>query len=71
MISKIYQELHNLLKEIYVDIVQASLDTRACYGVSKCANIVFERTKMMKGEELQVLHEIKDDDFRPGSGRNV
>eukprot|EP00112_Aurelia_sp_Birch-Aquarium-sp1_P016078 Seg361.8 transcript_id=Seg361.8/GoldUCD/mRNA.D3Y31 product="hypothetical protein" protein_id=Seg361.8/GoldUCD/D3Y31 len=54
---KVYQESHNLLKEINEVIVQASLDTGACYGVSKCAEIVFERGKMVKGEGLQVLQE--------------
>ena len=36
-------------------IVQASHDTGECYGVSKRAEIVFERGKMIKGEGLQVL----------------
>ena len=54
---KVYQESHSLLKEINEVIVQASLDTGACYGVSKCAEIVFERGKMVKGEGLQVLQE--------------
>ena len=52
---KAYQKSHNLLKEINEVIVQASLDTGACYGVSKCAEIVFEHGKMVKGEGLQVL----------------
>ena len=38
-------------------IVQASNDTGACYGVAKCAEVVFERGKMVKGEGLQVLNE--------------
>ena len=54
---KVYQESHNLLKEIDKVIVQASLDTGACYGVSKCAEIVFEHGKMVKGEGLQILQE--------------
>ena len=54
---KVYQESHDLLKEINEIIVQASFDTGACYGVSKCAEIVFERGKMIKGEGLQVLQE--------------
>ena len=54
---KVYQESHNLLKEINDVIVQASLDTDACYGVSKCAEIVFEHGKIVKGEGLQVLQE--------------
>ena len=47
----VYQESHNLLKEINEVIVQASLDTDACYGVSKCAEIVFERGKMVKNSK--------------------
>ena len=39
-------------------IVQASNDTGACYGVAKCAKIVFEKWKMVKGEGLQVLNKI-------------
>ena len=37
--------------------VQASHDTGACYGVSKCAEIVFEHGKMVRGEGLTVLDE--------------
>ena len=33
-------------------IVKASMDTGACYGVKKCAEIVFRKGKMIKGEEL-------------------
>ena len=54
---KVYQESHNLLKEINEVIVQASLDTGACYGVSKRAEIVLEHGKTVKGEGLQVLQE--------------
>ena len=54
---KVYQESHNLLKEINEVIVQASLDTGACYGVSKCAETVFEHGKIVKSEGLQVLQE--------------
>ena len=38
-------------------IVQASNDTGACYGVAKCAKVVFERGKMVKGEGLPGLNE--------------
>ena len=38
-------------------IVQASHDTGACYGVSKCAEIIFEHGKVVRGEGLQVLEE--------------
>ena len=42
---------------IHEVIVPAGLDTSACYGVSKCAEIAFEHGKMVKGEGLQVLQE--------------
>ena len=54
---KVYQESHNVLKNVNEIIVQASHDTRACYGVSKCAEIIFEHGKMVRGENLQVLEE--------------
>ena len=40
--------------------MQTSHDTGACYGVIKCAEIVFERGKMVRGEGLQVLEEHMD-----------
>ena len=49
---KQYQESHEIIKEVNEIIVQASLDTGACYGVAKCAEIVFERGKMVRGEGL-------------------
>lgn len=54
---KIYQESHNALKIVNEVIVQASHDTGACYGVSKCAEIIFKNGKMVRGEGLQVLEE--------------
>ena len=42
-------------------IVQASHETRVCYGVAKCAEIVFECRKMVKGEGLLVLEERKQE----------
>ena len=54
---KAYQESHKALKDSNEMIVQASHDTGSCYGVAKCAEIVFKRGKMAKGEGLQVLHE--------------
>ena len=54
---KVYQESHETLKMVNEMIVQASHDTGACYGVSKCAEIVFQNGKMTKGEGLQVLAE--------------
>ena len=41
-------------------IVKASMDTGACYGVNKCAEIVFRKGKMIKGEGLSVLEEKMD-----------
>ena len=52
-----YQESHQALKIVNEIIVQASHDTGACYGVSKCAEIIFKNGKMVKGEGLQVLEE--------------
>ena len=43
------REKQPALKDVIEMIVQASHDTRACYGVAKCAEIVFERSKMVKG----------------------
>ena len=54
---KVYQENHARLKVANETIVQASLDTGACYGVKKCAEIVFKRGKMIKGEGLSVIEE--------------
>ena len=54
---KVYQESHKTLKDGNDMIVQASDDTDACYGVAKCAEVVFERGKIVKGEILQVLNE--------------
>ena len=53
----VFQENLKRLEVVNEMIVQASHDTGACYGVSKCAEIVFERGKMIKGEGLQVLQE--------------
>ena len=33
------------------------MDTGTCYGVKKCAEIVFKKGKMIKGEGLTVLEE--------------
>ena len=47
------------MKGINEMIVQkANKDTGACYGVANCAEIVFERGKMVKGESLEVVNEI-------------
>ena len=50
-------ERHKTLKDINEMIVQASNDTGACYGAVRCAEVVFETGKMVKGEGLQVLNE--------------
>ena len=76
---KVYQESHDFLKEINEIIVQASFDTGACYGGSKCAEIVFEPGKIINGEGLQVLQErmealdpTEDDMYRfLGEAKNV
>ena len=54
---KVHQESHELLRDVNEVIVQASHDTAACYGVSKCAKVVFEHGKMVRGEGLEVLEE--------------
>ena len=54
---KVYQESHKNLKDVNEVIVQAINDTSACYRATKCAEVVFERRKMVKGEGLQVLNE--------------
>ena len=54
---KIYQESHQKLVIVNEMIVKASMDTGACYGVKKCAEVVFRRGKMIKGEGLTVLEE--------------
>ena len=54
---KVYQKSPNALKIVNETIVQASHNTGACYGVSKCAEIIFQNGKMVRGEGLQVLEE--------------
>ena len=54
---KVYQESHEALEIVNEIIVQASHDTGACYGVSKCAEIILKNGKMARGECLQVLEE--------------
>ena len=57
---KQYQESHETLKDLNEIIVQTSHDNGACFRVTKCAEIVFERGKMVRGEGLQVLEERMD-----------
>ena len=54
---KLYQENHKTLKDVNQMILQASNDTGACHGVAKCAEIIFERGKLVRGKGLQVLNE--------------
>ena len=54
---KVYQESHKILKGVNETIVQASRDIGACDGIVKCAEIIFKRGKMVKGEGLQVFQE--------------
>ena len=54
---KVYQESHKALKIVKEIIVQASHDTGACYGVSKCAEIIYQNGKMVRGEGLQVIED--------------
>ena len=54
---KTYQENQQKLEIANETIVKASMDTGACYGVKKCAEIVFKKGKMIKGEGLTVLEE--------------
>ena len=52
-----YQENHCSLEAVNEMIVKASHDTGAYYGMTKCAEIVLEHGKMLKGEGLDVLDE--------------
>ena len=54
---KVYQQSHEKLKAVNETIVKASRDTGACYGVKKCAEIVFLRGKMVHADGLEVLNE--------------
>ena len=54
---KIYQGNHQKLEIVNEMIVKASMDTGACCRVKKCAEIVFRRGTMFKGQGLAVLEE--------------
>ena len=54
---KTYQESHELLCAVNEMLVKASKDTGACYGVNKCAEMVFQRGRMVLAEGLEVLQE--------------
>ena len=53
----LYQENHQKVEIANETIVKASMDKGACYGVKKCAEIVFRKEKMVKEERLPVLEE--------------
>ena len=57
---KIYQENHRKLEVVNEMILLASMDTGACYGVKKCAEIVFGKGKMINRKGLAVLEEKMD-----------
>ena len=54
---KVYQENHQKLEIPNATIMKASMDSGACYGVKKSAEIVFRKGKMVKREGLPLLEE--------------
>ena len=54
-----YQENHEILGYVNEVIIQVSHDAGACYGLLKCSEMVFKRGKMLRGEGLEVLEELK------------
>ena len=52
-----YQESHEILRDVNGVIAQTSHDTGACCGVLKCKEIVFWRGKMVGGEGLEAPEE--------------
>ena len=54
---KVYQQNHEKLKMVNETIVKASQGTGECYGIKKCAEIVFNRELLVKAEDLNVLAE--------------
>ena len=53
---KVYQQDHQKLQVANEISVKASTDISACYGVKKCAEVVYNAV-MIKGERLTVLEE--------------
>ena len=53
----VYQENHQKLEIPNETIVKVSMDTGACYGVKKCAEIVFRKERMVKGKGSPILEE--------------
>ena len=54
---KLYQENEDILEIVNDTIVQASYDTGARYGVTKCAEAVYKVGNMIKGKGLNILEE--------------
>ena len=54
---KVCQESYKFLNDVNETILQVIHYTGAFYGVAKRTEIIFERGKMVIGEELQVLQE--------------
>ena len=54
---KVYQQNHRKLKIVNETIVKASQDTAVCYEVKKCAEIVFNRVRMVIAEGLDAIAE--------------
>ena len=52
-----YQQNHQKLQVANEINVKASTDTSSCYGVKKCAEVVYNAAKMKKGKGLTVLKE--------------
>ena len=50
-------------------IVKGKMDTGTCCGVNKCAEIVFRKSKMIKGEGLAVLEEKMDAFLDPNKNK--
>jgi hypothetical protein len=63
---KVYQENHQKLEVANETIVKASMDTGACYGVKKCAEIVFKNGKMVIGSSGR-----EDESTGPRTERSV
>ena len=56
----IYQDSHQKSEVVNEMFVKASMDTGACYGVKKCADILFRKGNIIKEEEWAVLEEKLD-----------
>ena len=56
----IYQDSHQKFEVVNEMFLKASMDTGACYGVKKCADILFRKGNMIKEEEWAVLEKKLD-----------